>query len=401
MANDQQVLFLVPEVALTVQLVSRLRKTFGEQVVVYNYRSSVKERFYLWRKLITGEPVIVLGARSSLFLPFTRLDLIIVDEEQDQSYKQQDPNPRYHGRDAAIYLGQQSSAQVILGTATPSLETYYNVQRSKYHTAQLLDRYGDQALPDVKLVDLRKSQKKNDLQGIFSGELVRKIDEMLQANRQIIIFQNRRGFHTTFSCTVCEWIAQCHQCDVTLTYHKFSAKLHCHLCGYSQKVPTECPNCSSLILNQKGYGTERIQEELKELFPLSKIQRLDADTTRKKSSYDRIIRNFTDHKVDILVGTQMVTKGLDFDNVGLVGIINGDSMMHYPDFRSLEYSFQILTQVSGRSGRKDKIGEVLIQSYHIAHPLYQYILNNDFIGFYKEELTERKSFFYPPFSRLI
>lgn len=399
--NENQVLFMVPEVALTVQLVTRLRQIFEQKVIVYNYLTSVKDRILLWKKLINGEPVIVLGSRSSIFLPFTCLDLVIVDEEQDRSYKQQDPNPRYQGRDAAIYLAHSTGAQIILGTATPSFETYYNVEQNKFEIITLNKRYGNQELPEINLVNLRKSHKLQNMQGIFAGALVQRIEQTLEDNRQVIIFQNRRGFHTTFSCTVCDWISKCHQCDVSLTYHKFSERLHCHLCGFSQKIPSECPTCSSIILNQKGYGTERIQEELKELFPLSRIARLDADTTRKKSSYNKIIRNFSEHRVDILVGTQMVSKGLDFDHVGLVGIVNGDSMIFYPDFRSLENAYQMLTQVSGRSGRKEKKGEVLIQTYHPTHELYKFVQDGDFIGHYQQELIERRSFFYPPFSRLI
>ncbi len=397
----KQCLYLLPEVALTAQLTKRLRAIFKEKLFVFNHRSSNSEKMGIWSNLMSGQSMVILGTRSSIFLPYTDLSLIIVDEEHDRSYKQKEPNPRYHARDVALYMAQHYGASVLLGTATPSFESFHNAAQAKYSLVRLDKRYGDMALPDIELIDMKRAYKRGEVKGIFSLKVIEAIERVLRQNRQVIIFQNRRGFHTTVNCQLCSWVAECPNCDVVLTYHKYSDKIHCHLCGHVRNVPKKCPSCSNIILKQKGYGTERIQEEIEGLFAGFKVKRLDADTTRQKSSYERIIFEFSTHKVDILVGTQMVTKGLDFNHVGLVAVLQGDRMLYYPDFRAVEHCFQMLTQVAGRAGRKAKKGRVLIQSFDPKHYVFDYVKNNDYTALFEAEMEQRRQFFYPPVVRLI
>jgi len=398
--RGEQVLYLLPEIALTTQIIVRLQKIFGDDIAVYHSRLNNNERVELWKQIISGKKII-LGARSSLFLPFKNLRLIIVDEEHDTSFKQMDPAPRYNARDAAIYLANLCGAKVLLGTATPSVETYFNTTQNKYGLVEMPERFGGIKMPEVVLVDLKEETKKKTMKGLFSSVLLTELEEALGRNEQAILFQNRRGYAPTFMCGDCGWHSQCTQCDVGLTLHMFTNNLRCHYCGYQIPVPKSCPACGNMKLAQSGYGTEKVEDELKIYLPEARIGRMDFDTAKGKHSLSRIINDFEEHRIDILVGTQMVTKGLDFDNVGIVGVLSADHILQFPDFRSNERGFQLITQVSGRAGRKHKQGKVLVQTYNTTHPVLDEVLHNDFQSFFLRELDERHSFDYPPYHRLI
>ncbi len=395
-----QALFLLPEIALTTQIVSRLQKIFGDQIAVFHSRLTDNQRVEIWRHVLEGKP-LVMGARSSLFLPFSNLKLIVVDEEHDTSYKQTDPAPRYNARDVAVFLAHQHQARIILGTATPSLESYHNALSKKYQIVKMPERFGGLELPETIIVDAKDETKKNKMQSHFTSVLLETLKNTLEQGEQVILFQNRRGYAPSINCNFCGWHAECIHCDVSLTYHKFQNNLRCHYCGYQNPVPTACPACGSGQLTLKGFGTEKIEDELKIFFPEAKISRLDYDTSRTKDAHARIINDFEEKRVDILVGTQMVTKGLDFDNVGMVGILSADQLFYFPDFRASERAFQLITQVSGRAGRKNKRGKVVIQAFNTAHPVLKEILENDYTSFYEREIYERQTFVYPPFCRLI
>ena len=416
-ALGKQVLYLLPEIALTTQLVSRLTKHFGNKVAVFHSKYSNNERVEVWHQVLNSsdKAQVVIGARSSLFLPFNNLGLIIVDEEHEQTFKQQDPAPRYHARDAAIVLanfhnttranpeasGELGGAKVLLGSATPSIETYYNANSEKFGLVILKERFGKVPMPEIELVDLKDSYFRKKMKGHFSSTLIDEITEAFANNEQVILFQNRRGFSPVLECMTCGHVPQCPQCDVSLTYHKYKNQLRCHYCGYTMAKPSNCHVCSSVDLETKGFGTEQIELELAELFPQKNIKRMDQDTTRGKYSFEKIIDSFKNREIDVLVGTQMLAKGLDFDNVSLVGIMNADNMLYHPDFRAFERSFQMMTQVAGRSGRAEKRGKVIIQTYNPLHNIIQQVTNNDYEGMYKEQLYERKIYYYPPFYRLI
>ena len=402
-AQGKQILYLLPEIALTTQLVSRLTQHFGNKVAVFHSKYSNNERVEVWNNVIQNSESaqIVIGTRSALFLPFNNLGLIIVDEEHEQTFKQQDPAPRYHARDAAIVLANAHQAKVLLGSATPSIETYYNASSGKFGLINLTERFGKVQMPEIELVDLKDSYFRKKMKGHFSSILIDEITEAFANGEQVILFQNRRGFSPVLECMTCGNVPQCPQCDVSLTYHKYKNQLRCHYCGYSMAKPTNCHVCSSVDLETKGFGTEQIELELAELFPQRNIKRMDQDTTRGKYSFEKIIDGFKNREIDVLVGTQMLAKGLDFDNVSLVGIMNADNMLYHPDFRAFERSFQMMTQVSGRSGRAEKRGKVIIQTYNPLHNIIQQVTNNDYEGMYKEQLYERKIYYYPPFSRLI
>jgi len=401
--KDQQVLYLLPEIALTTQLVSRLSHYFGNKVAVFHSKYSNNERIEVWNQVNANseKAKIVIGARSALFLPFTNLGCIIIDEEHEQTFKQVDPAPRYHARDAAIVLANFHKAKVILGSATPSLETYYNANSGKYGLVTLSKRYGNVMMPDITLVDLKDKYFRKKMSGHFSDVLIEEISKAITLGEQVILFQNRRGYSPLMECMTCGHVPQCQQCDVSLTYHKHKNQLRCHYCGYSIAKPTNCHSCSSVDLTTKGFGTEQIQQELISLFPSATIGRMDQDTTRGKFGFEKIINSFKNREISILVGTQMLAKGLDFDNVTLVGIMNADNMLYHPDFRAFERSFQMMTQVSGRSGRSEKRGNVIIQTYNPNHNTIQQVTNNDYSGMYNEQLYERKNFQYPPFFKLI
>ena len=405
--SGKQVLYLLPEIALTTQIISRLKSHFGDRLLVFHSRYSNRERAEVYMKLLTDGadgnfrfPIIV-GARSSVFLPLKNPGLIIVDEEHDGSYKQHDPAPRYNARDTAVVLGHLNSCNVLLGSATPSLESYFNAENSKYELVRMHERYGGIKLPEIKIVDLKEAWRKKTMKSHFSQQLLDGIQLSLDRKEQVILFQNRRGFAPVIECKNCGWVPHCINCDVTLTYHKKSNHLRCHYCGYTTFPPAKCNACGDPDVRMKGMGTERIEDEISIFFPNHRVERLDLDTTSSKSAFQRIINGFENGEIDILVGTQMVTKGLDFDNVSLVGVLNADTLINFPDFRASERSFQLLAQVSGRSGRKFKQGKVLIQTYNVAHPLLKFVTNNDYAGFYSYELDERQKYIYPPFFRLI
>ncbi len=404
--SGAQVLYLLPEIALTTQLIGRLQKHFGDRLLVYHSRFNEQERVEVWNKIIednsnassTGK--LVIGARSAVFLPFSRLGLIIVDEEHDHSYKQVDPAPRYNARDMAIVMGGYQDAHILLGTATPSMESYYNAVSGKYALVTLDRRHAELQMPDVFVVNMKEARKRKMVNGHFSNMLIEQITDVLALGEQAILFQNRRGFAPYLECNICSWTPLCVNCDVSLTYHKKKNELRCHYCGYMQTLPVKCAACGDQDLRMKGFGTERIEEELQLVFPEARIARLDYDTTRSKTAYHRIITSFEEGAVDILVGTQMVTKGLDFDKVQLVGILNADAILHYPEFRAHERGFQLLAQVSGRAGRR-KHGRVLIQAYDVSNPVLSFVERHDYPGFYMHELNERYKFSYPPYFRLI
>lgn len=401
--EGKQILYLLPEIALTTQLVTRLTEYFGNKVAVFHSKYSNNERVEVWQNVLKNSETaqIVIGARSALFLPFSNLGFIIVDEEHEQTFKQQDPAPRYHARDSAIVLANSFEAKILLGSATPSIETYHNCLSGKYGLVNLKERYSNVPLPEIELIDLKDNYFRKKMKGHFSFSLIEKITEALSNGEQVILFQNRRGFSPVLECLTCGHIPQCPQCDVSLTYHKIKNQLRCHYCGYSIAKPSNCHQCSSLDLETKGFGTEQIELELKSLFPEKNIKRMDQDTTRGKFSFEKIIDGFKNREIDILVGTQMLAKGLDFDNVSLVGILNADNMLYFPDFRAFERSFQMITQVAGRSGRAEKRGNVIIQTYNPLHNIIQQVTNNDYEGMFKEQLYERKIYNYPPYCRMI
>jgi primosomal protein N' (replication factor Y) len=403
LTTDQQVLYLLPEIGLTVQLVNRLRSHFGNRVAVFHSKYSSNERVEIWHQVRNNEKKaqVVIGARSALFLPFSKLGLIIVDEEHETTFKQQDPAPRYHARDAAIVLASMFKAQVLLGSATPSVETYFNAMSGKYGLVEIKERYRNVQLPEIELVDLKDKYFRKKVTGHFSDTLIAEITNALNSKAQVILFQNRRGFSPIVECITCGHIPQCIQCDVSLTFHKAKNQLRCHYCGYATNNPKNCHSCSSVNLSTKGFGTEQIQQELELLFPENKIGRLDQDTTRGKFGFEKIIDEFKNGEIEILVGTQMLAKGLDFDNVQLVGVMNADNMLYHPDFRAFERTFQMLTQVAGRSGRSEKRGKVIIQTYNPSHPTILQITRNDYLGMYQEQIKERAAFYYPPYYRLI
>ena len=399
--DNKQTLYLVPEIALTSQIVRRLQSHFGGHLGIYHSRFSENERFEIWNKVRSGEIRILLGARSALFLPFVNLSLIIVDEEHDSSYKQQDPAPRYHARDTAIYYASLFNAKVLLGTATPSMESYYNAVTGKYGLVSLLERFGQVALPVIHLIDTKKFFLKDGSKGICTPELKKEIQNSLDNKKQVILFRNRRGYSPYQVCKLCGWIPQCKNCDVSLTFHKLSNKLQCHYCGSSYPPVNECAACGSHEFIKRNFGTEKIEEELGELFPEAHIARMDMDTVKGKSAHDVLIKSFEQQRIDILVGTQMVVKGLDFDQVDLVGILDADSLLNFSEFRVNERAFQLMEQVSGRAGRRDGKGKVLIQVANTKHPVLQYVMAHDYPAFYIQEITARKNFHYPPFSRII
>ena len=403
LAKNKQVLYLLPEISLTSQMIHRLQDRFGSKVVVYHSKFSIHERVEVWNNIIKKQEKaqIVLGARSSVFLPFRDLGLIIVDEEHESSFKQFDPAPRYHARDTAIVLGKTQGAKVLLGSATPSIETRFNVERKKYGYAQLKARFGGILMPRIECIDLKEAHRKKEMTGFFSKELITAIKSVLENNKQVILFQNRRGYAPVMECFTCGHIPQCTNCDVTLTYHQYNQQLRCHYCGYHIAKPISCSACGSNSLNVKGMGTQQIEEQVNELFPEYQVARMDWDSTRGKRSFDNIIDSFTQGKVQILVGTQMLTKGLDFKNVALVGVLNADPLLNFPEFRAHERSFQMLSQVAGRSGRFKEQGQVLIQSYTPEHPVLLQVINNDYEKLFSTQLRERKEYQYPPFFRLI
>ena len=398
----RQVLYLVPEIALTTQLTQRLQRVFGERLLIYHSKFSDNERVDIWKKLLTSsKPCVVIGVRSSVFLPYSNLGLVIIDEEHDSSYKQQDPAPRYNGRDTAILLAHMHGAKTVLGSATPAIDTYYKALTGRYGHVELLTRYDDIELPKVQLIDLKKAWKKHEMNGMFSQELIDECRKALKNDEQVILFQNRRGYAPMVRCKQCAWVPTCVNCDVTLTYHRHVDTLTCHYCGHTITLPTVCPACGSASIEVVGYGTERIEDEIDKVFPGEKISRMDLDTTRSKTSYDRIINEFSEHKTSILVGTQMVTKGLDFDAVSIVGILNADTMIHFPDFRSHERAFNMLEQVAGRAGRKNKQGKVIVQTSNPTHPVIERVMEHDYKGFYEQEIADRQKFGYPPFTKVI
>ena len=400
---EKQVLFLLPEIAITTQLVQRLTAYFGNQVAVFHSKYSNNERVEVWNQVLENseKAKVVVGVRSALFLPFSNLGLIVIDEEHEQTFKQQDPSPRYHARDTAIILAKQHDAKVLLGSATPSLESYFNTTKNKYGLTYLKQRFGNVVLPQIELVDLKDKYFRKKMSGHFSDILLENINEVLDKREQVILFQNRRGFSPYVECVTCGNVPHCPSCDVSLTYYKFKNQLKCHYCGYSIANPTHCHQCNSVELNTKGFGTEQIEAELKELFPTKKIGRMDQDTTRGKFGYEKIIDSFKNQEYDILVGTQMLAKGLHFDNVTLVGVLNADNLLNQPHFRAYERAFQLLTQVAGRAGRTEKNGKVIIQTYNPYHNTIQQVLNNDYKAMFSEQIYDRKNFKYPPFYRLI
>ncbi|ASZ14386.1 primosomal protein N' [Chitinophaga pendula] len=400
-ATGRQVLYLLPEIALTSQIIRRLQKHFGNRIGIYHSRFSNNERVEIWNKVKTGELQVLLGARSSLLLPFRDLGLIILDEEHDTSYKQQDPAPRYHARDAAIYYASLFGAKVLLGSATPSLESYYNAQQGKYGLVELNERFGGIEMPEIDIVDVKKETAEKTMQGNFTTALKDRITQSLADKKQVILFQNRRGYAPFLLCTTCGWIPDCKQCDVSLTYHRHQDKLHCHYCGTRYPYIYTCAACGSQTLVPKSFGTEKIEEDLKDLFPEARIARMDVDAVRNKDSHNKMIQLLEKQEVDILVGTQMVVKGLDFENVNLVGVLSADSLLSYPDFRVNERAFQLMEQVSGRSGRKHSKGSVVVQASRTQHPVLHYVTAHDYKGMYEHEIAERQQFNYPPFVRLL
>lgn len=401
--EGKQVLYMLPEIALTTQLIGRLQHYFGEKVSVYHSKYSVNERVEVWHNVLENKPKaqIVIGARSSMFLPFQQLGLVIIDEEHEPSFKQYSPAPRYHARDAAIVLAHFHKAKVLLGSATPALETYFNAKDTKYGLVTLTERFGDVKLPHIELVSLRESYTKKKMKGHFSQALVDAMEEALSRGEQILLFQNRRGFSPTVECMTCGHSPQCPNCDVSLTYHQHIKQLRCHYCGYHIAMLQDCMACGSVHLDTKGLGTEQIETELKSLFPDKKTARMDQDTTKGKHAYEKLIEGLEEGEIDIMVGTQMLAKGLDFRNVSLVGVMNADNLLNFPDFRALERSFQLLLQVSGRAGRTEKQGRVIIQTFNPKHPLLQQVEQHDFMGMYDFQIQERYDFKYPPYFRLI
>ena len=401
--EGKQVLYLLPEIALTVQMTRRLQNVFGSRLGIYHSKYSDAERVEIWKKQLSSEPYdVILGARSAVFLPFTRLGFVIVDEEHETSFKQQDPAPRYHARSTAIMLARMyEGAKVLLGTATPSMESYHNACTGKYGYVQLTTRYKDVAMPEIRVVDTKDLYHRKMMRGAFSPDLLEAMRTALRNKKQVLLFQNRRGFAPMVECKVCGWVPKCKNCDVSLTYHRSMNLLTCHYCGYTYPVPKQCPNCESTELLGRGYGTEKIEDRVRELFPEARIARMDLDTTRSAGAYGRIIDDFSCGRTDILIGTQMITKGLDFSGVTVVGILNADTMLNYPDFRAYEQAFQMLSQVSGRAGRRDERGLVILQTKNADLPVIQQVVTGDFQTFARDLLEERSMFRYPPFYHLV
>ena len=400
--QKKQVLYLLPEIALTVQMMERLQRVFGNRLGIYHSKYSDAERVEIWQKQLSTHPYdVILGARSAVFLPFQDLGLVIVDEEHETSYKQQDPMPRYHARSAAIMLAQMFGAKTLLGTATPSLETYHNAKTGKFGIVELFQRYQGIELPEIQIVDIKDLQHRKMMNGPFSPLLLCKVREALERGEQVILFQNRRGYAPVVECKQCGWVPHCQHCDVSLTFHRHLNQLSCHYCGYTYQVPTECPNCGCIHLQTRGYGTEKIEAEVHDIFPEARIARMDLDTTRSRQAYERIIGDFSSGRTNLLIGTQMISKGLDFDKVSVVGILNADSMLNYPDFRAYEHAFMMMSQVGGRAGRRGKRGLVILQTKSPDLPLIQQVVHNDYAAFYRLLIAERQQFKYPPFYRLI
>ena len=409
--RKEQVLYLLPEIALTVQMMQRLQRVFGNRLGIYHSKYSDAERVEIWMKQLSKNPYdVILGARSAVFLPFQKLGLVIVDEEHETSYKQQDPAPRYHARSAAIMLAKMSNenahsslnpCKVLLGTATPSLESYHNAKTGKYGLVELKERYQGIELPEIQVVDIADLQHRKMMAGPFSPLLLNKVREALERGEQAILFQNRRGFAPMIECKQCGWVPHCQHCDVSLTYHRQMNQLTCHYCGYTYRVPTECPCCGSTELHTRGFGTEKIEEQVREVFPEAHVARMDLDTTRTRNAYERIIMDFGAGRTNILIGTQMISKGLDFDKVSVVGILNADSMLNYPDFRAYEHAFMMMAQVSGRAGRKGKRGLVILQTKSKEVPVIQQVVRNDYLALYKDLIAERQAFHYPPYYHLV
>lgn len=400
--QKKQVLYLLPEIALTVQMMERLQRVFGNRLGIYHSKYSDAERVEIWQKQLSTHPYdVILGARSAVFLPFQNLGLVIVDEEHETSYKQQDPMPRYHARSAAIMLAQMFGAKTLLGTATPSLETYHNAKTGKFGIVELFQRYQGIELPEIQIVDIKDLQHRKMMNGPFSPLLLSKVREALERGEQVILFQNRRGYAPVVECKQCGWVPHCQHCDVSLTFHRHLNQLSCHYCGYTYQVPTECPNCGCIHLQTRGYGTEKIEAEVHDIFPEARIARMDLDTTRSRQAYERIIGDFSSGRTNLLIGTQMISKGLDFDKVSVVGILNADSMLNYPDFRAYEHAFMMMSQVGGRAGRRGKRGLVILQTKSPELPLIQQVVHNDYAAFYRLLIAERQQFKYPPFYRLI
>lgn len=400
--EHKQVLYLLPEIALTVQIMERLHRVFGDRLGIYHSKYSDAERVEIWQKQLSDHPYdVILGARSAVFLPFKNLGLVIIDEEHETSFKQQDPAPRYHARSAAIVLAKMYGAKTLLGTATPSMESYYNAQQGKYGLVELKTRYKGIQLPEIQVVDVKDLRRRKMMSGPFSPQLLAAVREALKNGQQAILFQNRRGFAPMVECKVCGWVPKCKNCDVSLTLHKSINLLTCHYCGYTYPVPTECPNCGSTEIMGRGFGTEKIEDQVAEIFPEAKIARMDLDTTRTRNAYERLIADFSEGRTNLLIGTQMVSKGLDFDKVSVVGILNADSMLNYPDFRAYEHAFMMMAQVSGRAGRKGKRGLVILQTKNPTLPVIGQVVNNDYEGLYQGILEERRTFHYPPFFHLI
>lgn len=400
--TGKQVLYLLPEIALTTQITERLKRVFGHRLGIYHSKFPDAERVEIWQKQLGEESYdVILGVRSSIFLPFRNLGLVIVDEEHENTYKQQDPAPRYHARNSAIILASMFKAKVLLGTATPSVESYFNATSGKYGFVELTERYQDIQLPQINLVDIKELAHRKQMQGPFSPVLVKQIKEALERKEQVILFQNRRGFAPMIECHTCGWVPKCKNCDVSLTYHKGLNQLTCHYCGYTYQVPRSCPACGGVELMHRGFGTERIEDDIKLIFPEAKVARMDLDTTRTRTAYEKIIADFEQGKTDILIGTQMVSKGLDFDHVSVVGILNADTMLNFPDFRSHERAFQLMAQVAGRAGRKNKQGLVILQTKSPDLPVIHQVMNNDYEQLYYDQLAERQMFRYPPYYRLI
>lgn len=401
--EHKQVLYLLPEIALTVQITERLKAVFGNRLGIYHSKYSDAERVEIWKKQLSSNPYdVILGARSAVFLPFHRLGLVVIDEEHEQSFKQQDPAPRYHARSAAIVLAQMyAGAKTLLGTATPSMESYYNAKQGKYGLVELSRRYKDIQLPSIEVVDMKDLYRRKMVSGPFSPRLLAAVRGALERGEQAILFQNRRGFAPMIECRQCGWVPKCPNCDISLTYHKRMNYLSCHYCGYTMKVPEVCPCCESKDIRGRGYGTEKIEDEIRSIFPEARIARMDLDTTHTRNAYERLINDFSTGKNNLLIGTQMVTKGLDFGKVSVVGILNADSMLNYPDFRAYEQAFMMMSQVSGRAGRKGKRGEVILQTKIPDLPVIQYVVHNDYPTFFKELLDERREFHYPPFYHLV
>ena len=400
--KGNQVLYMLPEIVLTAQLVERLRRVFGSRLGVYHSKYPDAERVEVWQKQLSAEPYdIIVGVRSSVFLPFQRLGLVIVDEEHETSFKQQEPAPRYHARNVALVLAKKTGAKTLLGTATPSLESYYNAQMGRYGLVTLSERYGQVLLPQIQVVDIRQQRHRKEMKGAFSLPLLQAMQQALERREQIILFQNRRGYAPQIECQTCGWNPRCTRCDVTLTLHKSGRQLVCHYCGATYPLPQHCPNCESKDIRSVGYGTERIEDEIQHIFPQARVARMDLDTTRSRAAYERLLSDFQHGRTDILVGTQMVTKGLDFERVSLVGILNADTMLNMPDFRSYERAFQMLSQVAGRAGRRQRQGLVLLQTKSPELSVVHQVVNNDFSSLYRDQLEERQTFHYPPFTRLV